>query len=149
MAHKPKTTDKITAKFNVKTLPKIEGEPDYEGINEMMQLLYSNTATLPTPQGGGHHRHICIIMKPTLYTTLTTTAWKNPPDPGVHPTIPTNATAALRDQLQLQHDEGRRIYENTGTMDEALKNQFIDAVEDTHLKELKIGGPYQPKLYFG
>ena len=48
-----------------------------------------------------------------------------------------NATASLREQLQLQHDEGRIIYENTVTMDESLNNQVIDTAKDTYLKELE------------
>ena len=71
------------AKFTAKPLPLIEGEPDYEVIKKMMQLLYANTATLLTPQGGVHHWHIGSIIKPTLYTNLGTTAWTNPPNPGV------------------------------------------------------------------
>ena len=74
MACKPKTINKIAAKFTVKTLPFIERDPNYEGINKNMQLLYSNAATLPTQQGGLHHGHTRIRMKPTLNTTLTTTA---------------------------------------------------------------------------
>ena len=72
----------------------------------MMQLLYANVATLMTPQGVGHHGKVDIIMKSKIYTNLTTTAWKNPPDPGVYPTIPTSFTASLQEKLQLQHDEG-------------------------------------------
>ena len=133
MARKSKTVDKIAAKFTVKTLPTMEGDYDYKGISVMMRLLYANAATLPTPHGGGDHGHIGIIMMETIYTTLITTAWNNPPDLVVYPTIPPNATADHRYQLQLQHDEGQIIYKNTGTMDESFKNQFIDAVKDTYI----------------
>ena len=122
------------SKFNVNTLPTIKLNPNYEGIGKIMHLLYTNLATLPIPQGGEQHGNISIIMKLTLYTTLTNTASKNPPDPGVYPTIAMNSTAYLRYQLQLQHDEERIIYNNIGTMDEVLKNQVIDAVRDMYLK---------------
>ena len=49
----------------------------------MMQLIYDNKSTLPTPQREYHHVQIGIIMKLTLYTTLSTTAWIIPPDPVV------------------------------------------------------------------
>ena len=62
-----------------------------------------------------------------LFTTLMTMTLTNPPDPEAHPTIPPNATVYHWYPIQLQHDERRMIYENTGTMDEALKNQVIDA----------------------
>ena len=73
MTHKPKMIVNITTKFTIKTLPIIEIDLKYKGINEMMKLLYTNEVTLPTPQGGGHHGYIVIIMNPTLYTTLFTT----------------------------------------------------------------------------
>ena len=49
----------------------------------MMQLIYDNKSTLPTPQREYHHVQIGIIMKLTLYTKLSTMAWINSPDPGV------------------------------------------------------------------
>ena len=83
VVHKPKTIDEIMAKFTIKRLPLIKGEPDYEGIYEIMQLFYANAVTLPTPQVGGNHGHIISNMNPKLYTTLTTTAGTIPPDPGL------------------------------------------------------------------
>ena len=53
MEPKTRTIDKNSFKFTIKTLPKIDGEPNYEAINEMMQPLFPNAATLPTMQGGG------------------------------------------------------------------------------------------------
>ena len=103
----------------------------------MMNLLYANTATLPHPQGGVHHRHIGIIMKPALYTTISTTEWIKPPNTGLHPMVPPKSTIAHQDQIQLQNNKCQRIYDNTGTMDEDLNNQVIDYVDGTYLEELK------------
>ena len=102
-----------------------------------MLLLYANAATLQTPQVGGHHRHIGVIMKLAIYTIIYTTSWKNPPDPGVYPTVPKNIPTDQKYQLQLHHKEGQRIYDNTARMDKALNNQVIQSVEDRYLKELK------------
>ena len=46
---KPKTIEEIVAKFIVKELPRIKGEPNYAAING----LYGNAATLPTMLGVG------------------------------------------------------------------------------------------------
>ena len=35
-----------------KTIPYIEVDTGYEGMNKIMQLLYANAETLPTQQGG-------------------------------------------------------------------------------------------------
>ena len=48
-----------------------------------------------------------------------------------------SAIKSLQEQLQLQHDEGRKFNDNTWTMDESLKNQVIDTVEYTYLREFK------------
>ena len=76
-------------------------------------------------------------MKLAIYTIIYTTSWKNPPDPGVYPTVPKNIPTDQKYQLQLHHEEGQRIYDNTARMDKALNNQVIQSVEDRYLKELK------------
>jgi hypothetical protein len=53
--------------------------------------MYSNTTSLPTPLGGGHHGHVGLIMTPILYATLSNEAYIQHPDddPGdqQHPSI--------------------------------------------------------------
>jgi hypothetical protein len=73
------TIDDIIAKFPTKRLPIIDGEPDYSSSNMMVQLLYSNAATLTTTLGGAQHGHIGIIMPATLYATLSDTFYVAPP----------------------------------------------------------------------
>ena len=67
------SVDDVVAKFPMKTMPKIDGEPNYINSNTMMQLLYENATSLPSPLGGGQHGHIGIIMTPQWYTTLANT----------------------------------------------------------------------------
>ena len=80
------SVEDVVAKLPMKTMPKIDGEPDYGNINTMMQLLYGNAALLPTTLGGGQHVHIGIIMTPQLYTTLANTPYESTPDLGITPT---------------------------------------------------------------
>ena len=91
----------------MKTMPKIDGEPDYGNINMMMQLLYGNAASLPTTLGGGQHGHIGIIMTPQLYTTLANTPYESPNYPGITPTHATGVSAAIRQTDFLEHKEER------------------------------------------
>ena len=111
MTQNPKT---IADKFTINMIPKIEGDPEYKSINKIMKLLYTNADTLPTPQEGGDHRHIGIIMKPTIYNSLSDMACIKPPSPGVYSTVPMNATSNYQDQLKLWHDKVRMIYNNMG-----------------------------------
>jgi hypothetical protein len=69
------TVDAIVAKFPIKSIPTITGEPDYDDINQMVPTLYGNAASLATTLGGGAHGHIVTIMTPPLYATLTATPY--------------------------------------------------------------------------
>ena len=54
--------DQITVKFPHKVFPILEGEPDYQIIHDMWDLLYGNAYTIPTTLRGGYHRHIRLVM---------------------------------------------------------------------------------------
>ena len=43
----------IRAKFPIKTIPKIIGEPTYKATNNLREALYANTAAIPTALVGG------------------------------------------------------------------------------------------------
>ena len=77
MAVQTQSVDNIVSKFPIKSLPRI-GEPTFESINKMIQILYANAATLPTTMGGGPHGHIGLIMKSALYSTLSQIPYEIP-----------------------------------------------------------------------
>jgi hypothetical protein len=79
------SVDNIVSKFPNKTLPNITGEPDYEAINQLVQSLYGNAASLATTLGGGGHGHIGIIMTVPLYATQTSNPYVTPANPGALP----------------------------------------------------------------
>ena len=129
--------DDVVSKFPIKTMPKIDTEPDYSNINTMMQLLYVNAASLPTTLGRGQHVHIGIIMTPQLYTTLENTPYGSPPDPGITPTHEIGASAEICQTNFLVHKEERRIFDNNQTMEDALKSIIIDAVNKVYIGKLR------------
>jgi hypothetical protein len=131
------TIDDIITKFPNKRLPIIDGEPDYTSINTMVQLLYSNAATLTTAPGGGHHGHIGIIMPAALYTTLSAIPYNEPGDPGTIPVHAANATSAIRESDRMNHKEALKQFHHHNNMNDALKPQIIDAVADAYLGELR------------
>ena len=75
---KPTSIDDIVAKFPTKILPPIPGEPDYDCISQLNQIMYGNAATLPITLGGGAHGHVGLIIKVTLYVTLSAAAYVTP-----------------------------------------------------------------------
>ena len=131
------SVDDVIAKFPRKTIPVITGEPDYNTINNMVQLLYGNAASLTTSLGGGAHGHIGQIMSAALYATLSNTPYEAPPDPGANPTHAIGASAEVRQTNFQNHKELRRIFDNHQSMEDALKAAIIDAVDDTYIGELR------------
>ena len=131
------TVDKILALFPNAALPKIHGEPTYETINDIVQHMYANAATVRSPLGGGQHGHIGLIMKPALYQTLSATAFIRPNDPGPLPVYNPNIryTAADRESIAADHKENRRIFDLCNNVDTALKRQLIEAVDEIYLEE--------------
>jgi hypothetical protein len=90
-----------------------------------------NAASLAAPLGGGMHGHIGLIMTAQLYATLTDIPYEAPGDPGALPIIPIGASAAARENTRVEHKEQLRIFDNHTNMDDALKSQIIDAVQET------------------
>ena len=131
------SVDDIVAKFPMKQIPIITGEPDYASINDMVQNLYGNAASLPTTIGGGAHGHIGLLMTPALYATLSPSPYESPDDPGPTPNHTARATTEQRETNRIQHKEERRLYDNNNNMDDAIKSQIIDSVDDTYLCELR------------
>ena len=127
------SVDDVVSKFPIKTMPKINGEPDYNTINTMMQLLYGNAASLPTSLGGGHHGHIGIIRTPQLYTTLATMPYESPPNLGITPTHAIGALAKILQTNFLIHKEERKIFDNHQTMEDALKSLIFNSVDYVYI----------------
>jgi hypothetical protein len=104
----------------------------------MVQTLYGNAAPLATILGGGAHGHIGIIMTPPLYAILLTNIPYEPPmDPGALPNIPPAANKAVRELTCMEHHEEQRIFDNHHDLDDALKAQVIDTIQDTYICEMR------------
>ena len=54
--------EQIIAKFPHKPFPVIKGEPNYQSIHNMWNLLYGNTSTLTNALGAGDHGHTRLVM---------------------------------------------------------------------------------------
>jgi hypothetical protein len=132
------TVDAIVAKFPVKSIPTITGEPNYDAINQMVQTLYGNAASLATTLGGGAYGHIGNIMTPPLHATLTATPYELPMDPGA-------LYQSFQEEQQKQF--GNNSVQNTMKTAECstitttwampFKAQVINTVQDTYLSEMR------------
>jgi hypothetical protein len=131
------SVESIIAKFPIKSLPVITGEPNYALINDMMQDLYTNAASLPTTLGGGQHGHIGLVMSPILYATISAEPYIDPANPGPEPLFPANAAEITKENRRTQHKEQRRIYDRATNMEDALKAQVIDTIASPYISEMR------------
>ena len=131
------SVDDIVGKFPHKKLPVIQGEPTYATINDVMQIMYANAAAVPTSLGGGKHGHIGLVMKDSLYATISPDAFivPEPPGPFPHFSPQVRYTQVQRDDIVRQHKEAMRIANNCINVDLALKAQLCEAVQDIYLEE--------------
>ena len=102
---KPTYVDNIVVKFPTKISPPIPGEPDYDCISQLNQLMYGKAATLPTTLGDREHIQVGLIMKATLYMTLSPMAYVAPAETPLMPVIPPITTSAACQELCDQHRE--------------------------------------------
>eukprot|EP00957_Ditylum_brightwellii_P134228 10233304-Ditylum_brightwellii.AAC.1 len=116
-------------------LQQVEGEPDYAAINAIIQQLYKNTATIPSSLGGGAHGYIGLVMEPTLYSSLSATAYNAPGAP-TRTMLPGNASSQVRYNEDNHYRKELDIYENHITMDNVMKKQIQEVVEDVYIQQL-------------
>eukprot|EP00957_Ditylum_brightwellii_P098728 7520417-Ditylum_brightwellii.AAC.1 len=85
----------------------------------MSKMLYANAAKVPTTLGGGSKGHIRLIMKASLYATISTTAYVAPTES----TMPTNVngTGAERELVRRQYKAAKTIFDNHVTIEETIK----------------------------
>jgi hypothetical protein len=56
------TPDELITGFPHSSLPKVTGEPTFEDLKVIRRLLNTNTMSIASYEGGGHHGHLGIIM---------------------------------------------------------------------------------------
>eukprot|EP00957_Ditylum_brightwellii_P014341 1079396-Ditylum_brightwellii.AAC.1 len=129
------TPDKIKAKFPPPTLQQVEGEPDYTVIHEIMQQLHKNAATILSSIRGGAHGHIGLVIEPTLYSSLSVTAYNAPRAP-TRTTLPGNVSLQVRYDEDNCYGKELKTYENHIAMGNVMKKQIQDVVQDVYIWQL-------------
>ena len=135
---KPNKED-IKAGFRFKILTAISGRPTYEKMKEIVRQLARNALTVKVSFGGGKHGVLALVIGDNEFLKETAKNWVLPATQGAFPTIVASSTAISKKKTIskfIQDETDILIVEVAG---ELLKGQFIDAIEECYIKELREG----------
>ena len=125
-----------TRYFEFKTLPKIHGEPDYSQLKELKDKLKTNASKITSDLGGGAHGHLGLVLSQGEYATVSPTPYVRPVHPGVL-VIPPGTTNHIATIMREDHKKELQAYHETIDLENALKKQISEAIDEPYLKELR------------
>ena len=127
------TVDKILEAFPIQSIPRINGEPTYESVNNLARALKTNAASIATHLGGAQLGHLTLCVSPAVYATLSQTPFPPPQNPGPIFIAPAGTAPVIAAAERLFNERARQhaLYH---AVDRALKRQLIEAVDRTFIK---------------
>ena len=131
------SVDEIRCGFPQPTVPTIDGEPNYETIKAVHDILKSNAAAIPTTLGGGAHGQLGLVLNPAVYIVISDQAYDRPANPGLTPNIPAGSTNAQIGVLTRNFNAEYKTYTECIRTDQALKQLLLGAVEDMYVSSLR------------
>eukprot|EP00957_Ditylum_brightwellii_P065976 5003258-Ditylum_brightwellii.AAC.1 len=103
MARTVPTVEEITSDFPHPTVPGVMGEPTYEAIHTIHNILQENAASIHSNAGGGVHDHLTLVLTPAHYQQVTGHLFNPHIHPGANP--PNPCAFLLQHDLQAQRDQ--------------------------------------------
>ena len=132
----PSTINKILDSFLFPTTTPIVGPPNFKTISKLHMKLNSNAASVQSNLGDGMLSLLYFTVFPIFYTTLSSTEFVVPVNPGSEPIIPDGATGpAIADpcySFQLAKD----IFTDYDNTDKALHQIILASVENLYVRSL-------------
>ena len=124
--------------FVHEVLPRIAGKPTYAHLKILKDLLIENSSTVDegTELGGGNHGHLGLVLDDATYFEATGEHYMRPPFPGLL-IIPAGTALHEAHRLTNEHIEAKALYRTTIDIENALKKQIIQCIEDQYIKELR------------
>ena len=68
--------------FQHKVLTRVSGPPTFGSLRVLVDELKANASSVPSVLGGGQYRHLGLLLTATQFTTLSTTPFESPINPG-------------------------------------------------------------------
>ena len=85
-------------------------KPTYFNLIQLRENLVENLATVPSPLGGGQHRHFGLILPDATYHRDTGFNFVRPVFPGVVPAVKTATTVANARIVRYHHESDLWVF---------------------------------------
>ena len=128
--------EKIRESFPNPTIPKIHGTPHYFSIAEAHAPLNENATSVYSSRGNPALGHYIFTASDSEYLLRSGIAFIIPFNPGVHPIVAPGATDAQIAHAKREHEESTRKFRLFKAVDNALRNQLVNAIDDIYIKDL-------------
>ena len=139
-----------TTHFQHPTLDKIHGQPTLDSILHLIRQLKINAQNVPTTLGGGQLGYLALVLPENSYTAIPNAApFLRPAHPGpfvvntqartsTRSSTPTpTVSAAVVTQQKAEWDEQVRLYNECQAVEQALRQQLVEAVESDYLDAIR------------
>jgi hypothetical protein len=130
------TPDELIAGFPHSTLPKVTGEPTFEDLNIIRQLLNANAMSVSSYKDGGQHGHLGLIMTNVDFFAFATDVFLPPENPAPAAKIVAGMMGVPIAEMGRLNTTVTHIYRTYNNADQSFNKIIIDAFEDQYLNAL-------------
>jgi hypothetical protein len=130
------TPDELIAGFPHSSLQKVTGEPTFEDLKVIRRLLNTNTMSVASYEGGGHHGHLGIIMTNEEYFAVAVDVFPVPNNLGPSAAVVAGMAAAVIAETTRLHKEATQVYRTYHSVDQDIKKLIFESFDDAYLNAL-------------
>ena len=128
---------KICENFSNPTIRKIHRTPHFFSITEAHAPLKLNATSVYSSRGNPALGHYILTASDSEYLLHAGMAFIIPFNLDVHPVVAPGATDAQIAHAKREHEESTREFRLFKAVDNALKNQLVNAIDDIYIKDLR------------
>lgn len=124
--------------FEYKELSKIHSQPDIDSLLRIFRQLKRNAQKVQTILGGGQLGQLALVLTTASYDSITNSnPFTRPVLVGTFTPSINRVSAAELAHERAAHEETVRVYNECQAVEQALRNQLIDAIPAEYLDSLQ------------
>jgi hypothetical protein len=131
---------KITDNFPHKSIHPIVGQPSYETIKDLHLKLNENAVKVHSNLGNGLLGYLGVTVSPSIFNTLSNIPFVIPPNPGIAPIFPNDATGPQIANIRQVFKDEFASFKKYMDVCNAISALIIEAVDPVYLATLRL--PY-------